>query len=226
MLVSKPFHGIFSDPDGDDLTYSVSVPEDQLYMVELLEIPEDGRSDAQAEQSGRPVGTVQWVFFRPEAEADWKAVTPPLPDRPVVTATVTATDPEGLSASVSGDFLVAWENYPEVVRAASDGEVIELTFDWAVEDDPGPQAGQFTVNVAKGDGTTGTVGVSGVSVEGESGDAGVGVGAGAWSEGDVGLRLVPRGLQRDGGGQSASSFSGQAVELNLPDPPAAPENSR
>ena len=220
VLVSKPFHGIFSDPDGDDLTYSVSVPEDQLYMVDLLEIPEDGRSDAQAEQSGRPVETVQWVFFRPEAEADWKAITPPLPDRPVVTATVTATDPEGLSASVSGDFLVAWENYPEVVRAVASQQAIELTFDWEVEDDPGPQAEQFTVNVVNEDGTGETVVVSGVSVEGKVVTLEL---ASALERGQrvtLDYAWSPGGLQRDGGGQSASSFSGQAVELNLPVPPA------
>ena len=166
------------------------------------------------------MGTVQWVFFRPEAEADWKAITPPLPDRPVVTATVTATDPEGLSASVSGDFLVVWENYPEVVRAASDGEVIELTFDWEVEDDPGPRAEQFTVNVANEDGTGETVVVSGVSVEGKVVTLEL---ASALERGQrvtLDYAWSPGGLQRDGGGQSASSFSGQAVELNLPVPPA------
>ncbi|MDE2752273.1 MAG: SwmB domain-containing protein, partial [Gemmatimonadota bacterium] len=34
---------------------------------------------------------------------------PPLPERPVITVTLTATDPGGLSASVQGDFLIIWE---------------------------------------------------------------------------------------------------------------------
>ena len=92
LLVSKPFHGIFSDPDGDKLTYSVSVPADQLRLVDEVLIP----TEEQMEQSGHPIEVIQRVFFRGEAEADWKAITPPVPDRPVVTATLTATDPGGL----------------------------------------------------------------------------------------------------------------------------------
>ena len=115
ILVSKPFHGIFSDPDGDKLTYSVSVPDDQLRLVdEVLVLTEE-----QMAQSGHPIEVIQRMFFRGEAEADWKALTPPVPDRPVVTATLTATDPGGRAASVQGDFLVWWDSYPEVVSATS-----------------------------------------------------------------------------------------------------------
>lgn len=37
------------------------------------------------------------------------ALEPALAERPVITFTVTVTDPSGLSASFSGDFLIIWE---------------------------------------------------------------------------------------------------------------------
>ena len=112
-LVSKPFHAIFSDPDGDDLAYSVSVPERLLPLVDTLRIPDDGQSDSLAAQSDRPAEAMQHVFFTADADDDWKAITPALADPLVITVTLTATDPDGLSASVSGDFLIDWESLPE-----------------------------------------------------------------------------------------------------------------
>ena len=222
LLVSKPFHGIFSDPDGDKLTYSVSVPADQLRLVDEVLIP----TEEQMEQSGHPIEVIQRVFFRGEAEADWKALSPPVPDRPVVTATLTATDPGGRAASVQGDFLVWWESYPEVVSAVASASVMELTFDWAVEDDPAPKAGQFTVHVVNGDGSSRTVAVSSVSVSGKVMRLGL---ASALAAGQT-VTLdyaydypddVP--LQRAGGGDAAPGFTGQLVEVSL-DPPGEPQN--
>ena len=222
ILVSKPFHGIFSDPDGDKLTYSVSVPADQLRLVDEVLIP----TEEQMEQSGHPIEVIQRVFFRGEAEADWKALSPPVPDRPVVTATLTATDPGGRAASVQGDFLVWWESYPEVVSAVASASVMELTFDWAVEDDPAPKAGQFTVHVVNGDGSSRTVAVSSVSVSGKVMRLGL---ASALAAGQT-VTLdyaydypddVP--LQRAGGGDAAPGFTGQLVEVSL-DPPGEPQN--
>ena len=222
LLVSKPFHGIFSDPDGDKLTYSVSVPADQLRLVDEVLIP----TEEQMAQSGHPIEVIQRVFFRGEAEADWKALTPPVPDRPVVTATLTATDPGGRSASVQGDFLVWWDSYPEVVSAVASGSAMELTFDWAVEDDPAPKAGQFTVNVVNEDGSSRTVAVSGVSVSGKVVRLEL---ASALADGqtvtvDYAYDYpddVP--LQRDGGGDAAPGFSGQPVEIPSLEPPGGPE---
>ena len=167
ILVSKGFHGIFSDPDGDNLTYTMSVPADQAHWVDIAQITADGQSDALVAQSSRPPNHIKRVWFRAEAEADWKALTPPLWDRPVVTVTVTATDPDGLSASVDGPFLIWWASYPEVVSARANREVIELTFDWPVEDTPAPAPGQFTVNVVSEDGSEGTIAVRRVSVSGK-----------------------------------------------------------
>ena len=131
MLVSKPFHGIFSDPDGDELTYSVAVASDNGHLVELLEamrhqdVPEERRAN-------REDGLFSRVWFTAEAESDWKAMNPQPPVRPVVTVTLTATDPRGLSASLNGDFLINWETYPELESAVAGKQAITLTYDMAV----------------------------------------------------------------------------------------------
>ena len=164
MLVSKEFHGIFSDPDGDQLTYAVSITGGDSRLVELLHISEDGRSDARAAQSDVSLEVLQRVWFRAEAASDWKAITPALPERPAVTVTLTATDPQGLSASVSGDFLTAWENRPVPVSAAANGATLRLTFDQDVRGNPTP--GQFTVWAVNADGSSRAIKVTGVTVNG------------------------------------------------------------
>ena len=166
FLVSKRFDGIFSDPDGDNLTYSVSLTSDNRRLVEQLQIGPFGHSDAAAAQSGHDLNLAMRVFFIAEAEADWKAITPQPPVRPVVTVTLTATDPGGLSASVDGDFLINWETYPELVSAIATRQAITLTYDMAVLDDPAPSPKQFTVNVVNGDGTSQDNAVSSVTVNG------------------------------------------------------------
>ena len=214
ILVSKGFHGIFSDPDGDNLTYTMSVPADQARWVDIAQITADGQTDALVAQSSRPPDHIKRVWFRAEAEADWKALTPPLWDRPVVTVTVTATDPDGLSASVDGPFLIWWASYPEVVSARANREVIELTFDWPVEDTPAPAPGQFTVNVVSEDGSEGTVAVSRVSVSGKEVTLEL---ASALEEGQTVTvdyaHKYRRPLQLAGGGDPAPSFDGLAVEV-------------
>ena len=92
-LVSKVFDGIFSDPNGDTLTYTVTLPEDRRALVNQV----------------RVVETAQRLFIRLDADKDWKAIDSDLPDPLTTTATLTATDPQGLSASVSGDFKTFWD---------------------------------------------------------------------------------------------------------------------
>ena len=211
----KMFHDIFSDPDGDELSYTASVPADQSHLVDILQT----RLNVTASNGQK----VHVLFFQPDADDDWKALTPPLPDRPVVTVTLTATDPEGLTASLDGDFLVRWASYPEVVRAVGSKQAIALTFDMAVEATPGPTPEQFTVNVVNTDGTAGTVAVSSVSVNGAvvtlelASELAVGMTitldyAYNWyNDGDASLR-------RAGGGAPASDFNGQAVTMPAPAP--------
>ena len=223
ILVSKPFHGVFTDPDGDDLTYAVSIPDDRLALADLILIPPDGQSDGHAAQSHRPVDHAQRVWFRAEAEADWKAITPPLADTLVITATLTATDPEGLSASVSGDFRIGWESQSDLVSAMSDGAVIELTFDQSLQ--AAPAAGQFTVNVANEDGSAEAIAVSSVSVSGAvlTLELASALASGQSVTVDY-AHSDATPLQRVGGGDAAPSFSGRAVELNVTDRPGAPQN--
>ncbi len=98
-LVSKLYGGIFSDPDGDTLTYTVSVPADRSGLVDTVYIQE----------------STQRVFIRLDAEDDWGAVTPALPKPLVITVTLTATDPDGLASSVTGEFRTDWEGGPALL---------------------------------------------------------------------------------------------------------------
>ena len=115
--VSKPFNGLFSDPDGDELTFTVALAdESQAVLVELLAIPT-------AEDLGEHADDVrlaQRVHYRADADSDWDALDPAPPNPVSVVVTVTATDPGGLSASVDGVFQTTWEprTTPSVTAAA------------------------------------------------------------------------------------------------------------
>ena len=224
-LVSRPFRGIFSDPDGDDLSYSVAITQGRTDLVELLLIHPDGQSDSKTAQSTNPIATITRVWFRADADG-WKSLTSSLANPQVVTVTLTATDPGGLSASVSGEFSIEWGLYPEVVSARADGAAIVLTFDWAVEANPAPNPWQFTVNVVNEDGTAGTIAVNSVSVDGKV----LTLDLASALDGSQTVTLDYNGynyltgtpLQRAGGGDAAPSFSGQAVEILRP--PGEPQN--
>ena len=215
MLVSKPFHGIFSDPDGDELTYTVSIASGNGHLVESLEAMR--HQDVPAEnRAGHEDGLFSRVWFTAEAESDWKALNPQPPDRPVVTVTLTATDPRGLSASLDGDFLIRWETYPELVSAVAGKQAITLTFDMAVEDTPGPAPAQFTVNVVNADGTAGTAAVNSVAVNGSVVTLGLAseLTAGQTATLDY-AEAAGTPLRAAGGwGDPAPRFSGQAVDMS------------
>ena len=214
ILVSKSFYQVFTDPDGDELTYSVSIPDHHRQLLDEFSIGLDYRTP---ENSHRSLEVFHRVWFRAEDDTDWKGISPALADPVVVTATVTATDPEGLSVSLEGDFLIWWDSYPEVVSAMADAQAIALTFDVAVEDDPAPTPGQFTVHVVNGDGTTGTVSVSGMTVNGAVVTLGLATELASRQVVTVDYAHdVDTPLQRAGGGDPAPDFSGQAV-ATLPD---------
>ena len=218
-LVSKPFHGIFADPEGEELTYTVSILEGQARLVDELAIP----TEAYIAQSGRPIEVALRLYFRAETATDWSAITPALPDPLVTTVILTATDPDGLSASLSGVFLTDWASHPELLGANTGGEAIELTFDRALRAAPSPAPGQFTVRVVNEDGSTGTIGVSGVSVSGAVVTLEL---ASAIRQGQAVSLDYARDdavLQRAGGGDPAPGFTGQAVAVSLPEPPGKPE---
>ena len=208
VSVWKMFQGIFSDPDGDELTYTASVAADQLHLVDGLSIHSD------VTVSGGELA--DFLSITVDGDDDWKAASPALADPLVVTATLTATDPEGLSASLSGDFLVNWDSNPALVSATSDGAAIELTFDQPVQGNPAPEPGQFTVRVVNGDGSSVTVAVSSVSVNGAVVTLEL---ASALSAGETVVldyaHDADTPLQRAGGGDPAPGFTGQAVELTV-----------
>ena len=207
---SKRFEGIFSDPDGDELTYSVSVPDDRSRLVESL-----GTHVATTDDESDVLAILV------DADDDWKTVSPALPDPLTIPVTLTATDPGGLSVSLSGHFVTDWESHPAVVSAAASPTAVVLTFDLEVQANPAPAPGQFTVNVFNEDGSTGAVAVSGVSVNGkvmtlhlasalESGQT-VTLDYAHDDEGPL-KRAAP-------GGDSAPGFTGRSVDVSLLDPP-------
>ena len=112
-LVSKRFDGVFFDPNGDEMSYSVSVSENQRELVDELSVTldEDVRTEA---HSHVEAGAFTRVWFRSESDDEWKSVSPSLADPLTVAVTLTATDPGGLSSSVSGEFVVDWASEPEV----------------------------------------------------------------------------------------------------------------
>jgi len=152
-LVTKSFAGIFSDPDGDALSYATAVGGDGSRFAEAVQ------TSAERELVG----------VRMESSQDWGAVTPALPDPLVTTLTLTAFDPDGLSASVTGSFHTDWDSHPTITSAEahiSDGSLL-LAFNQRVQVTPAPTAGQFTVHVTNADGTAATNAVEAVSVVGK-----------------------------------------------------------
>ncbi len=221
-MVGKPFHGVFTDPDGDALTYAASIPAEQSQLVESLDIHLGVIITIDGEEA-------DFLFISMDGDDDWKAVSPALADPLVTTVTLTATDPEGLSASVSGEWFTDWDSSPVLVGATAGWEGIELTFDQEVEANPAPMPAQFTVNVVNGDGSGETVGVSSVSVNGKVVRLEL---ASALAEGQT-VTLdyeydneddTHTPLQRAGGGDAAPGFTGQTVALTLLEPPGEPQN--
>ncbi len=213
FMITKTFTGMFSDPDGDALSYSASVPDDQRPLVESLGV------HLRATASNGEL--VDFLFIIVDAEADWKAVSPALADPLTFPVTLTATDPGGLSASVTGDFFTDWASHPELVSAVAGRQAIELSFDQELQANPAPAPDQFTINVVNNDGSAGTVEVSRVSVNGTVLTLEL---ASELAEGQT----VTLDYAHDdegpltraaGGGDSAPSFEGQAVELVLSLPP-------
>ena len=208
VMVWKKMEGIFTDPDGDELTYTVSFTSDRSELVNWVKFSE----------------ATQRVWIEMDGDMSWKSVRPALPNPLITTVTLTATDPEGLSASVSGNFSTRWGIYPEVVSAVASAQAIELTFDLEVESDPAPRSSQFTVRVVNADGTEGTVAVSGVAVNGKVVTLELGS---ALEEGQTVTLDYYYGyqggtpLQQAGGGDYARNFSGRAVALT---PPGQPQN--
>ena len=92
IWVSKQFDGIFTDPEGDPLVYSVTVADDRAVLVDQVLI--------------HP--SLPRVFFRAEADSNWGAILPPLESPAITAVTLTATDPGGLSASVTGYMRTLW----------------------------------------------------------------------------------------------------------------------
>ncbi|MCY3648097.1 MAG: hypothetical protein OXH07_14130 [Chloroflexi bacterium] len=78
FLVSKSFAGLFSDPDGDQLTYAVAITGGRAQLAEDVTIGSWGRSDVIAAKSPHPREATMRVFLEVDADDDWDALEPPL----------------------------------------------------------------------------------------------------------------------------------------------------
>ncbi|MCY3559388.1 MAG: leucine-rich repeat protein [Chloroflexi bacterium] len=216
VLVSKPFYGIFSDPDGDELTYAFSITGGDSQLVDELRLTLDAEV-RRPHQDLPPIGTYDRVWFTAEAEADWNAASPALADPQIVTVTLTATDPSGVTASINGDFKIDWDSFPVLESAIAQPAAIVLTYDRELRASPAPAAEQFTVHVVDREGSVGTVEVTGVSLS----DAAVTLTLASALKPNQTVSLDFTGsaeapLQRAVGGDPAPGFSRRAISVSLP----------
>ena len=105
ILVYKFFDGVFSDPDGDELSYAAEVRGEWASLVSILHV-----------SAGQGL-----LFVEVDGDADWAGLDPVPPDPVSVEVVLTATDPDGLSASVSGTFATRWDAPVPEPEPADDG---------------------------------------------------------------------------------------------------------
>ena len=104
VLVHKSFEGIFTDPEGEKLTYTVSVPANRRDKVDIV----------------YPVRHRHLLSLRMDAYDHWGPVRGESSTLLDTAVTLTATDPDGMSASVTGAFLTNWErSTPEFVAVCN-----------------------------------------------------------------------------------------------------------
>ena len=139
-IVFKSFEGIFSDPDGDELIFTASLPDDRAGLMEELRVRESG----------------SLLFFLYDADDDWPDIRPALPNPVVTEVTLTATDPDGLSASLTGLFYARWEQppgRPGNLAVASSGAgangTVTFTLTWDAPTEGGAATGYQILRRAK-----------------------------------------------------------------------------
>ena len=209
ILVSLPLdRSDFSDPDGDELTFTMSASRDDVY------VQQDGL--IYSEQAGR-------VFFLAKTSCALADLNPAPGEVYETVVTTTATDPDGETAQATLTFrtnpVQTWRSIdpedacPSVSGASVDGSTLVIALDGAVVPSyERPTAAEFAVRV---DGAA--VNVAGVGAP-APGDTTITLTlASPVSAGQaVTVSYVP------GDNPVAVAFADQVVTNNPPEPPAPP----
>ena len=153
-LVSLPVSkDDFVDPDGDELTFTLSASRDDIYVAGGL-----GYSDV-----------VDRVFFDAKTACALMALDPPLPEVYDTVVTMTATDPDGESVQVAMTLRTSRRGFvcPSLSSATVNGAELLMTFDTAFERRHRwlPTASDFEVSV---DGGVVDLAADAVSVSGDT----------------------------------------------------------
>ncbi len=123
FLVSLPLRqSDFSDPDGDPLAFTITASRDDVFA----RLPHEGLPDGflHNERLGR-------VFFVAKTTCALAHVAPPAGDAYETVITMTATDPDGESATATATFRTDPTVFacPSLTGATADGTTLTLTFD-------------------------------------------------------------------------------------------------
>ncbi len=108
----------FVDPDGDEMAFTLTASRDDAHLPGFL---------TYSERYGR-------IFFAPKNACALDALDPPLPLVFDTVVTMTATDPEGASGSVTATFRTDRTDYvcASLSSATVDGAAVTLEFDAAL----------------------------------------------------------------------------------------------
>ncbi len=140
FLVSLPLRqSHFVDPDGDPLTFTLTASRDDVFA----RLPHLGLPDGflHNERLGR-------VFFAAKTSCALGQLPPPSGDAFYTVFTLTATDPDGESASATATFRTDPTVFacPSLASAEADGTTVTLAFDANLAPSyADPQASDFTV---------------------------------------------------------------------------------
>ena len=199
ILVSLPLdRSDFSDPDGDELTFTLSADRDDVYVSGSLVYSEVARR----------------VFLQAKTACALLDLSPSPGEVYETVVTMTAADPDGETAHATLTFRTdpALYGCPSLAGAAVDGATLTVTLDGAVAPSlERPTAGEFAVSV---DGAA--VSVAGVDDSSQYATITLTLASPVSAGQTVTVSYAP------GDNPIAAAFADQVVANHTPEPPAPP----